>query len=160
MKKKFLPVLYFVYLLIISGNVYSAIKIPEVNLLYNPFKRQQIYEEAQLSAINRSVIKISPVVDLTQLLKQEQSIVRLINNSGDYSQVAFSIRGFGDNAVANSLILVDGFPLTNPSLLVPNFNSISLVDIERMEITQGSEGVLWGDQAVGGVMNIGEFKLK
>ena len=72
----------------------------------------------------------------------------------DSSQTALSIRGFGDNAAANSLILVDGFPLANVSLLTPNFNSIALSDIERIDIIQGSQGSLWGNQAVGGVLNI------
>lgn len=155
MQIKIKVILISVHLLFISNAAHSEIiKIPEVNLRYEDIKSRQVYETAQTSTINRTTIKNSPVLDLTQLLKQEQSIIRLANNSGDYSQVAFSIQGFGDNAVANSLILVDGFPLVNPSLLAPNFNSIALSDIERMDITQGSEGVLWGDQAVGGVVNI------
>ncbi len=155
MKIKIELILISAHLLTYSGaSLAEVLKIPEINLRYEKTKHSQGYETAQTSTMHRATIKISPVLDLTQLLKQEQSIVRLTNNSGDYSQVAFSIRGFGDNAVANSLILVDGFPLVNPSLLAPKFNSIALSDIERMDITQGSEGVLWGDQAVGGVVNI------
>lgn len=125
--------------------------IPEVNL---HIAKKITEKPVQTTQIDKKTIAESPALTLTSLLSEEQSIVRLANNSGDYSQVAFSIRGFGDNAVANSLILVNGFPFINPSLLTPNFNSIALVDIERIEILQGSEGVLWGDQAVGGVVNI------
>jgi len=154
MKIHIQTILIAAYLMTVQASYAVPIKIPEVNLRHEDDKNRHTYETAQTSTINRTTIKNSPVLDLTQLLKQEQSIIRLTNNSGDYSQVAFSIRGFGDNAVANSLILVDGFPLINPSLLAPNFNSIALTDIERMDITQGSEGVMWGDQAVGGVVNI------
>jgi iron complex outermembrane receptor protein len=91
---------------------------------------------------------------LTDLLKQEQSVARIETHSGDSTQSAVSVRGFGDNAGANSLILINGFPLTNPSLLTPNLNSILLSDIERVDIFQGSAGSLWGDQAVGGVIHI------
>lgn len=108
----------------------------------------------QTSQINKQTIQESPVVTFPQLLVQQQSIVRVTNQSGDNSQTALSLRGFGDNAVANSLILINGFPLTNVSLLAPNLNSIALADIERIDIIQGSRGVLWGDQAVGGVVNI------
>jgi outer membrane receptor for ferrienterochelin and colicin len=106
------------------------------------------------TSYTKSEITKSPVINLSEFLNQEQSVVRLANNSGDTSQTALSLRGFGDNAAANSLILVDGFPLINSSLLAPNFNSIPLSDIERIEISQGSEGSLWGNQAVGGVVNI------
>ncbi|HEX4044858.1 MAG TPA: TonB-dependent receptor plug domain-containing protein, partial [Gammaproteobacteria bacterium] len=111
-------------------------------------------QRVQTTQITREDITNSPVLNLSSLLAQEQSIVRLTNNSGDSSQTALSIRGFGNNAAANTLILVDGFPLTNPSILAPNFNSIALSDIERIDIIEGSQGTLWGDQAVGGVVNI------
>lgn len=113
-------------------------------------------EGARLSTTHvlRNKIETSPVIVLTELLRQEQSVVRVVYQSADVGQTALSIRGFGDNAAANSLILVDGFPLTNPSLLAPNINAIALADIEQIDIQQGSAGTLWGDQAVGGVVNI------
>lgn len=131
----------------------EPIVIPEVKL-----QQQTTIIKAdariQTTHLTRQDIKQSPVPDLSQLFQREQSIIRLTNNSSDSSQTALSIRGFGDNAAANSLILIDGFPLENPSLLAPNFNSIALTDIERIDIMQGSQGTLWGNQAVGGVVNI------
>lgn len=128
--------------------------IPEVNLHSKQSLTVKRDAHIQTTHIDREKIKDSPVVNLSELLSQEQSIVRVTNNSIDSNQSGLSIRGFGDNAAANSLILVDGFPLTNVSLLAPNFNSIALADIERIDIIQGSQGSLWGDQAVGGVVNI------
>ncbi len=131
---------------------YAAIVIPEVNAKSNKTRSTKSIERMQTTQFTRKEIADSPVINLSELLRQEQSIVRL--TSGDNRQSALSIRGFGDNAAANSLILVDGFPLTNSSLLPPNFNAISLSDIERLAIFQGSQGSRWGDQAVGGVLNI------
>lgn len=125
-------------------------KLPDAKLKAAQSKGTLPIEENQIS---RKEIKTSPVVTVTDFLSQQQSMVRL-NQTADSSQTAVSIRGFGDNAAANSLILIDGFPLTSVSLLPPNLNSIALDDIERMDIIQGSRGVLWGDQAVGGVVNI------
>lgn len=140
--------------LLATAAVAEPIIIPEVNLNPKRLKPRATDEKPETTRIDREKIANSPTVDLSELLKQEQSVARITNNSGNYSQMAVSIRGFGDNAVANSLIMVDGFPLTNPSLLAPNFNSIILPDIERIDITQGSDGVLWGDQSVGGTVNI------
>lgn len=132
----------------------NPVVIPTVSLKLKNILQQKQATYLATTQFTQSDVTNSSVINLSQLLKQEQSIVRLTNNSGDINQTALSIRGFGDNAVANSLILVDGFLLTNPSLLAPNFNSIPLPDIERIDIFQGSEGSLWGNQAVGGVVNI------
>lgn len=132
----------------------KPITIPEVRLAPKKSIQTKIHDNMQTTHFSRAEITKSPVAELTSFLNQEQSVVRLTHNSGDNSQTAVSIRGFGDNASANSLILVDGFPLTNPSLLPANLNAILLSDIERIDIFQGSQGSLWGDQAVGGVMHI------
>ncbi len=132
----------------------SAIAIPEVKLASHSGSGKKQTTTVATTQLTAEKIRKSPVVDLRQLLRQEQSVVRLTNTSGDATQPALSLRGFGDNAAANSLILIDGFPLTNPSTLAPDFNSIPLTDIERIDIIQGSQGTLWGDQAVGGVINI------
>jgi iron complex outermembrane receptor protein len=132
----------------------SSIVIPEVKMAAPTTHARTQSQSVATTHLSSSDIQTSPVVDLRQLLRQEQSIIRLTNTTGDATQPAFSLRGFGDNAAGNSVILVDGFPLTNPSLLSPNFNAIPLNDIERVDIIQGSQGTLWGDQAVGGVVNI------
>lgn len=138
----------------LNAIVFAATAIPEVSLHSQQKKSHKQDGAVQTTHLSREQIANSSVTNLSALLKRKQSIVRVTNNSGDGTQPALSIRGFGDNAAANSLILVDGFPLTNPSLLSPSFNSFSLLDIERVDITQGSEGTLWGDQAIGGVINI------
>lgn len=114
-------------------------------------KKQYSFETTQISEKD---INNATVVKLTTLLKQKQSIARIEAHSGDMTQTSISIRGFGDNASTNSLIMIDGFPLTNPSLITPNLNLILLSDLKYINIFQGSRGSLWGDQAVGGTMNI------
>ena len=64
------------------------------------------------------------------------------------------MRGFGETANANTLIMVDGRRLNNMDIGVPDLNSISLKDVKRVEIIQGSAGTLFGVQVVGGVINI------
>ncbi|HEX2549069.1 MAG TPA: TonB-dependent receptor, partial [Gammaproteobacteria bacterium] len=148
-------ILFIFYILITSSSfAKEPTIIPDSKLKSKKTTQLSARTDISTTQFSKTDIEKSPVVNLSQFLKQEQSVVRLTNTSGDASQIAVSLRGFGDNAAANSLILVDGFPLINPSLLTPNFNSIPLSDIEKLEIFQGSEGTLWGDQAVGGVVNI------
>lgn len=83
-----------------------------------------------------------------------QGGVQIRDLYGDGSRATIDMRGFGDSAGANTLVLVDGRRLNNTDLHAPDLNFISIKDIERIEIIQGSATVLYGDQAVGGVINI------
>jgi iron complex outermembrane receptor protein len=65
-----------------------------------------------------------------------------------------SMRGFGENSHGRVLVLVDGRRLNNPDMQSINWNAISLIDIERIEVMDGSAAVQYGSNAVGGVINI------
>ncbi len=107
-----------------------------------------------LTVLDRQQIELSGAQQLTDLLRSQPGIqLRDADGSGGRN-VVLSMGGFGSNATNNTLVLVDGRRLNNPSLAGPALNSIPLGDIERVEIIQGSAGVLYGDQAVGGVINI------
>lgn len=130
----------------------SPTVIPEVALTAANPANTEVYPGESIT-LNHEQLQASPDNSLSTVLKT-QSVVRVANNSGNEEQLILSIRGFGDNAQANSLITVDGFPLINSSLFAPNFNAIMLSDIQTMILFPGSQGSLWGNQAVGGVMSI------
>lgn len=65
-----------------------------------------------------------------------------------------SMRGFGENSFARVLVLVDGKRQNNPDMKGINWNAIPLSDIERIEVLDGSASVLYGNNAVAGVINI------
>ncbi len=73
---------------------------------------------------------------------------------GNGSQVNISVRGFSSTANANTLVLVNGRRLNYSDTASPDLHHILPRDIERIEVLVGSAGSLYGDQAVGGVINI------
>ncbi|TAK73952.1 MAG: TonB-dependent receptor [Gammaproteobacteria bacterium] len=103
--------------------------------------------------ITRQQITTTGETSLSQVL-QNLGGVQLQDMAGNGSQVSLSMRGFGTNATSNTLMLINGVPITNPDMASPDLNSIPLYDIQYIEIVAGSESVLYGDQAVGGVVNI------
>jgi len=65
------------------------------------------------------------------------------------------VRGFGEPATANTLILINGRRLSDLDLASVDFSSIPLDSIERIEILRGNlGGVLYGGGVQGGTINI------
>lgn len=111
------------------------------------------FSQAPKTVITQQDITQSGATSLSQAL-QELGGVQLQDTTGNGSQVALSMRGFGVNAASNTLLLVNGIPITNPDLAPPDLNAIPISEIATIEIIGGSESVLYGDQAVGGIINI------
>lgn len=108
---------------------------------------------ASITVITSEEIEASGAAHIVDVLRGHGGI-HVSDTFGDGSRVSIGMRGFSESASSNTLIMVDGRRLNNVDLSAPNLNNISLKDVERIEITQGSAGVLYGDQAVGGVINI------
>ena len=108
---------------------------------------------ASVQVITRQQIERSGASNLIDVLR-DQAGVQMRDMLGDGSRATPSLRGFGENAVNNTLVVVDGRRLNQPSLAGPDLNSVPLANIERIEILRGAGSVLYGDQAVGGVVNI------
>lgn len=106
-----------------------------------------------IAIISREQIEQSGALNVADALRG-QGGVQVSDEFGDGSRTVVSMRGFGANAPANTLILVDGRRLNNTDLAAPDLSSISLKDVQRIEVIQGSAGTLYGDEAVGGVINI------
>jgi iron complex outermembrane receptor protein len=138
---------------VLSGIVYAATEIPAVVVSAARTEQSTLTTPASITVISREQIEASGARHINEVLRG-QGGVQIKDLYGDGSRASVDMRGFGDTAGSNTLILVDGRRLNNPDIAAPDLNSIALEDVERIEIVQGSAGVLFGDQAVGGVINV------
>ena len=106
-----------------------------------------------LASVPRSVtvigaddIAASPATGLADLLAAEANL-NLRSVTGNDKFAGVDIRGMGDTWVSNVLVLVDGVRLNPPDLAGPDLASVSLQQVERIEIVRGANAVRYGGGA-------------
>jgi iron complex outermembrane receptor protein len=108
---------------------------------------------ANVTVITRDDIEQSNARTTVDLMRDEVGVVvRDFYGTGKAASV--DIRGFGETAPLNTLVLVDGRRVNEVDLSGVDWTQIPLNQIERIEIVRGAGSVLYGDNAVGGVINI------
>jgi iron complex outermembrane receptor protein len=109
---------------------------------------------ANVAIITREDIARTPAGSLPDLLATRAGIDVRSLYGGLGADASANLRGFGENGGLRTLILVDGRRMDSLEFVSANWRSIPLDSIDRIEIIRGSGAVLYGDQAVAGVINI------
>lgn len=147
---------FLLLIILFSCNCFSFEKkntiIPPVVVKAKKFNNLSL-SHAPKTVITQKDFASQGVTNTEQALQQLGS-VQLQDILGNGSQVGLSMRGFGSNASSNTLLLINGIPITNPDMMPPDLNAIPINEIEYIEVVEGTESVLYGDQAVGGTINI------
>ncbi|QMW23930.1 TonB-dependent receptor plug domain-containing protein [Sandaracinobacteroides saxicola] len=104
-----------------------------------------------VSVIDRATLETRQTPAVVDLLRDVPS-VRFSRTGGPGGVATVTIRGAeSDQTVA----LIDGIKLNDPA--APgggfNFGNLTTTNLDRIEVVRGSQSVLWGSQAIGGVIN-------
>jgi iron complex outermembrane receptor protein len=137
-----------------AAPVGAQIVLPQIDVNWTRLNSGMV--GTSTSIITAHDIERSPAQNLPDILSQETGIqIQHLFSSTNGSRDAVDLRGFGAFAQSNVLILVNGRRFQDFDLQGFDFSSIPLNSIERIEITRGNSGtVLYGDGAIGGVINI------
>lgn len=112
---------------------------------------------AATTVITAADIAHSPSQTLAEIIAAQTPGAQITTFYGGQigAKTSVDLRGFGAFATANTLVLVNGRRLNDVDMAQVDLSTIPLNSIERIEITRGNSGaVLYGDNAVGGVINI------
>ncbi|NOJ50644.1 TonB-dependent receptor [Bradyrhizobium archetypum] len=108
------------------------------------------------TVITADEIAHSPAQTLPDIIAQVPGVqLQSLYGGVNGAKTTVDLRGFGAFATANSLVLINGRRLNDIDMAGVDLSTIPLNSIERIEISRGNSGaVLYGDNAVGGVVNI------
>jgi iron complex outermembrane recepter protein len=108
---------------------------------------------ANVTIISREEIESEGAQTLADLLQKEPGVFTR-SPLGNPKASTVDIRGYGETAPANVLFLIDGRRVNSIDLSGPDLAQIPLEIIERVEVYRGPASVLYGDNALAGVVNI------
>jgi iron complex outermembrane receptor protein len=109
---------------------------------------------ASVTVITSEDIEKSAARTLPEILSEQVGITERDLFGNNAAVTAIDMRGFGATGPQNTLVLLDGRRLSDIDLSTVQWSAIPLVSIERIEILRGTGGVLYGDGASAGVINI------
>ncbi|KYP15307.1 TonB-dependent receptor [Flavihumibacter sp. CACIAM 22H1] len=127
--------------------------LDEVVVTANKISQKQSSTGKSVLIINRTTLEQNAGRTLAQVLNEQAGLFLAGAQNNPGTVPAVYMRGAGS---ANTLILIDGMPVTDASGISIEFdiNHFAIDQIERVEILKGAQSVLYGSDAVAGVINI------
>lgn len=112
---------------------------------------------ASISVLTRQEIQQSPAVladDVLRKLPAFSLFRRTSSLAAHPTAQGVSLRGIGPSGVSRTLVLLDGIPFNDPFGGWVYWSRIPLEHADRVEVVDGASSSLYGNYAMGGVINI------
>jgi iron complex outermembrane receptor protein len=132
----------------------NAVFLEEVVVTATRYEEKLTNVPAFVAVISEEDIQASTAQNIPDLLRTETG-VHVNDITGNRRTFTVDLRGFGETASSNTLVLIDGRRVNEADLSGVDWTQIPLERVKRIEIIRGGRGsVLYGDNATGGVINI------
>ncbi len=107
---------------------------------------------ASVTVLDKAALDRSQDIGVTEALLRTPG-VSIARNGGYGTNTTLRIRGAETD---QTVVVIDGVKLNDPSSPGGGYNFANLLvgDAARIEVLRGPQSVLWGSQAIGGVVNI------
>jgi iron complex outermembrane receptor protein len=154
MKIHIIIISLFISLIIVSFVLAQDIELDKIVVTPSRYAQEISQTATSLTVITQTDIKNSNAYNVVNILRPVSGIVvRDLYGNGVAASV--DMAGFGGQAALNVLVLVDGRRVNDVDLSGVDWSQIPLDQVERIEVIRGgSGGVLYGDNASSGVINI------
>ncbi len=107
----------------------------------------------EVNVVDSEDIENSGAQSIAEAVKSIPGVV--VNDfTGSGKTVVVDLRGQGEAAKNNVAVLIDGVKQNSMDMSGSDMLTIDVSQIERIEVIKGANSVLYGDKAIGGVINI------
>lgn len=131
----------------------NSTQLEDVIVTANKIEQKQNGTSKVMTIISAAQIQQNAGRTVAQILNEQAglSLPGTLSNLGTVPSIY--MRGA---ASGRTLILIDGAPVGDPSMISNEFdlNLVPLNQVERIEILKGAQSTLYGSDAIGGVINI------
>ena len=127
--------------------------LDEVVVTTNKYPKKQSETGKVVTVINEATLQQMQAKTIGEILNTVAGVTINGANNNPGTNLGVSIRG---SSFGNVLILMDGIPVNDPSLISNYYdlNFINTAQVARIEILKGGQSTLYGSDAVAGVINI------
>ena len=149
----FLTALSIPFVVFSQLDTVTSVLFDPVIVTANKTEQKQSTTGKIITIISKKQLEKSAGKTVAQILNEQAGLIvnGALNNTGS-AQTVF-LRGASSG---RTLILIDGIPMNDPSMINNEFNLnlLSINEIERIEICKGAQSTLYGSDALGGVINL------
>jgi iron complex outermembrane receptor protein len=137
------------------GSTPPALNVGEVSVTATRGERDVLEVPGNVTVITREQIERSGLREVPELLRRMTGVY-VTDRSGSPDGYTMEIRGSndGDGGGSSTLVLVDGRRINEADSSNVDWSRIRLDNVERIEIVRGPASAAWGDNAIGGVVQI------
>jgi vitamin B12 transporter len=110
---------------------------------------------AATTVVTKKEIEAMPAVALPEIVQRVPGVTMFFDTDFSYGQPMVTARGFfGGGVVEYVKVLVDGVPVGDPESGVADWRHLRADAIDHVEVLRGPASPLYGDTALGGVINV------
>lgn len=135
----------------VKSDTTGSYYLDEIVVTATRMKRSVRDLSATVSVVTEEDIEASNTKSCTDILNTLPGV--FVNKTGDFGRADVDIRGLGDRG-RSVMVLTDGRPVKMGLFGCTVTQSLPLNNVQRIEVVRGPSSVLYGSDALGGVINI------
>jgi len=135
----------------------DAPRLEPVVVTVTRFEQRAEEAPASVTVLTREDLRQSASQTVDDLLRQVPGFSLFRRTSsvvGHPTTQGVSLRGIGPSGTSRALVLVDGIPANDAFGGWVYWNRMPMLGIEQIEVVRGGGSSVWGNYAVGGVINV------